>query len=367
MKICVLLTYANPHVIGWLDEFIRISEHKVTVGVINSVKKYRRNFFAEVDEKNGYLYFFKGYKYEKLFYTHVRQCDCFITLGIFEVLFAKSVIFMTKTKMVFVLSEPFNPFNSRKLILRNLYAEMIKLFKKSSKFYFLCLGGEQVRKDYISFGFKRANFFQFGHFPQLKLSKKETFSKGAAIRFIYVGQLIPRKGVDILIAAIKYLQGKYINWEMDIIGDGILKDELLDHCQNEKRIQYIENIQEAEVIKAHFNWSHVLFLPSYFDGWGAVVNEALSSCCSLLLSENVYAGKSLLKDFENGFRFDPYNIGELYSAIDKYFDDPQLLNSHFKKSGEIFAEWNHKNAALSFNNFLNKTDNTQNETLFKGI
>lgn len=67
MKICVLLPYANPHITGWLDEFIRTTEHVVVVGIVNSVKKYRTNHFEEADDKEGYLYFFKDRKNEKDF------------------------------------------------------------------------------------------------------------------------------------------------------------------------------------------------------------------------------------------------------------------------------------------------------------
>ena len=44
----------------------------------------------------------------------------------------------------------------------------------------------------------------------------------------------------------------------------------------------------------------VLTLPSVFDGWGAVVNEAASQGCALMLSDRVGAGSFFLKDSVNG-------------------------------------------------------------------
>jgi glycosyltransferase involved in cell wall biosynthesis len=363
MKICILLPYANPHTTGWIDEFIQITNHEVVVGIVNSVRKYRRNHFEEADHKN-YLYFFKDTN-RKFFYSELAKSECLITLGIFEPWFLKAIFQMGKVNQIYVLSEPLRPQNIRKA-LRRCYVSMLTLIKRRSRYAFLCMGGPIVKEQYFSFGFRKSSYYQFGHFPILSLTEKINF-KIKTIKFIFVGKLIERKGVDILIQLIQYLQKKYLGWEFLIVGQGELKEELLKNVPGEKRIQYIENISHAAIMKAKFDESHILFLPSYFDGWGAVVNEALSSCCSLLLSENVYAGVPLLMNGENGFSFNPYNLNELYKAVDKYFNNPGILNNHFLKSQEIFLEWNHQNAAHSFSNLINGKSNPQNKTLLNQI
>jgi glycosyltransferase involved in cell wall biosynthesis len=228
------------------------------------------------------------------------------------------------------------------------------------------MGGAVVKEQYSAFGFRKSKYYQFGHFPVLNLTRK-TSVKTEPIKFIFVGKLIERKGIDVLISLIGYLQKKYLNWQFSIIGEGQLKEKLLKNIGGEKRIEYIENISDVNLMKEKFNSNHILFLPSYFDGWGAVVNEAISSSCSLLISENVYAGVPLLINGENGFSFNPYKLNELYVAVDKYFDNPCILNSHFLQSEQIFLEWNHKNAAHSFDNLLNGKSSPQNKTLLKQL
>ena len=361
------MPYANPHDTGWIDQFISITNHQVIVGVINSVKKYRSSQFEEADHKNGYLYFFKDAEFKKLFYKDLRDCDCLIALGIFELWFFKAIGYSRNIKMIYVLSEPLRPQdNFRKLLLRRAYTLLLKSIKHSSKFSFFCIGGNLVKQQYLSFGFKRSRFYHFGHFPALQLIEKQLRGQ-TAIKFIFVGQLIPRKGIDSVILLIEYLQKKYLNWEFLIVGKGLLKSQLLDKIKNEERVEYIENIKDPKILKSKFNENHILFLPSYFDGWGAVVNEALSSCCSLLLSEKVYAGKELLINNENGFSFNPYELRDLYAATDNYFQSPNILNKHFLKSKEIFSEWNHVNAAFSFENMLNQKHNNRNISLLKVI
>lgn len=365
MKICILLPYANPHVTGWLDELIKISNHDIIVGIVNSVKKYRNNYFQEVDNKPGYLYFFKDSQDAKKFKLKLKDCECFLALGMVEQWFLKSVFFMPHVQNMFILTEPFREINN--LFLKKMYARLLMTLKPGSKFSFLCIGGSLVKEQYSSFGFDRSKFFRFGYFPDLCLKQKDFNRKISVIKFLFVGQLIPRKGVNILLCTIRYLQKRYSNWQVEIIGDGPLKEQVRENIKKEKRVQYVENIPDRNIMKSKFENNDILFLPSYFDGWGAVVNEALSGCCSLLLSKNVFAGVELLRDRENGFKFDPYNLNELYTSIDKYFEAPEILNKHFKRSFEIFQEWNHKNAACSFNQLLNEKGYNKNKTLLRPI
>jgi glycosyltransferase involved in cell wall biosynthesis len=271
---------------------------------------------------------------------------------------------MAKVNRIYVLSEPLRPMHKK--LFRKLYVSLLTVIKRSSSFAFLCMGGAIVKEQYSSFGFEKSDYYQFGHFPVLSLAKKVYF-KFNTLKFIFVGKLIERKGIDILILLIKYLQKKYADWQFLIVGQGDLKNELFKNVSGEKRIQYVENISDATIMKDKFNESHILFLPSYFDGWGAVVNEALSSCCSLLLSQNVYAGVPLLINEQNGFSFNPYHLNELYKCVDKYFNNPGILANHFLKSQEIFSEWNHQNAAYSFNNLIDGKSNSQNKSMLKQL
>jgi len=367
VKICIILPYANPHDTGWIDEFIAISNHQVTVGIVNSVDKYRKGHFAEVDDKKGYFYFFKNRGFKKKFYKEAKKCDYLITLGIFEKWFFELIFFVPNVQRIYVLSEPVRPGSTGKLWVRKCYGFVLTIIKRSSIFSILCIGGELVKSQYLLIGFKNALFYQFGHFPFLHLTQKNISSNIPVIKFIFVGQLIARKGIDILLKAIDYLQKKYENWEFLIIGNGNFQDEIIKIKENEKRITYVDNIDDPTMMNRYFNDHHILFLPSYFDGWGAVVNEALSGSCSLFLSKEVFAGSVLLEDNKNGFSFSPKNINDVFLIIDKYFEDPEILLDHFRKSEEIFKEWNCENAAISFENLLNGQSNCQNKSLLKRL
>jgi glycosyltransferase involved in cell wall biosynthesis len=232
----------------------------------------------------------------------------------------------------------------------------------------LAIGGLSVKNHYSSVGFSSCEFYNFGYFPKINLNtNKHNSNCSQKINFLFVGQLIPRKGIDVLINLIHYLNKSYKNeFSFTIIGDGVLKNELLEKTKDIKNLNYLGLINDSNVIENFYIEADIFFLSSYFDGWGAVVNEALSKSCSLLLSEKVYASKSLLIAGKNGFTFNPYNFDSLKDKVDNYFKNKDILKKHSNFSLKLYNEWNEKNAAISFQNLINDKKNT-NLTLLRKL
>ncbi len=94
----------------------------------------------------------------------------------------------------------------------------------------------------------------------------------AVFRFIYVGQLIERKRVDILVSAVAMLS----DVELIVVGSGPLESSLKRQAEEEipgcVRFMGTRRMEEVPSFMAD---SDCLVLPSDHDGWGAVVSEAL--------------------------------------------------------------------------------------------
>ena len=222
----------------------------------------------------------------------MSNTDIYVTLGIFEATFLKSIFKLKSNVKVFVLSEPFNPISSKKKVfLRNLIGFYFRSLINDINF--LCIGGTDVRDYYVSIGFKNYNYYNFGYFPNSsEFDKVLTTDK---VRFIFVGQLIERKGIDLLLQALSFLDKNFKPdlWSFKIIGDGILKSKLQNEIAriNNKSINYFGVIDDPLEIENLYSNSDVLFIPSTFDGWGAVVNEALSKNLAILSSGMVYGSR----------------------------------------------------------------------------
>jgi glycosyltransferase involved in cell wall biosynthesis len=103
-------------------------------------------------------------------------------------------------------------------------------------------------------------------------------------RAIYVGQLIDRKGVDLLLDAISRRQLSAI--ALTIVGIGNAEASLRAQAARLDLSHMVswQGVLPNEEIPALVACHDLLVLPSRFDGWGAVVNEALSVGTPVLCS-----------------------------------------------------------------------------------
>lgn len=135
--------------------------------------------------------------------------------------------------------------------------------------------------------------------------------------FLFVGQLIYRKGLDTLIKAYKLYRMNGGKWNLRISGSGQLENLCIgDGIIFEKFLNPIECANKMRN-------SRCLILPSKDEHWGTVVCEAAASGMTLLLSTNIGSSVDLLRNGINGYSF------ESRSEID------------LSKKMQLISNWNH--------------------------
>lgn len=139
-------------------------------------------------------------------------------------------------------------------------------------------------------GYEKKKIFPFGYFTQTT-SNKTVNLKSNSYNIIYVGQLIKRKGVDILIKSLNGLDAKYY---LNIFGNGNSESDLKKLCMElnlGSKIKFNGSMSNIDVM-GYIKASDILVLPSRWDGWGAVVSEALSNGTPVLVTDK--CGSSIL-------------------------------------------------------------------------
>lgn len=127
--------------------------------------------------------------------------------------------------------------------------------------------------------------------------------------FIFVGQLIHRKGINLLVEAFKRLHYVDNEWRLTIVGSGPLKGTL----QDIPGVNVIEFKQPSEV--AHLmRQARFFVLPSFEEHWGLVVHEAALSGCAIITSDAVAAHEDLV-DNRNGIVFKSGSLTSLFEAL----------------------------------------------------
>lgn len=154
--------------------------------------------------------------------------------------------------------------------------------------------------------------------------------------FLMCGQMIARKGVDLLLAAFSRLdRGRLL-----LVGREAELPELLAPLPAavRERIEYA-GFQPPEELPRRFAQADVFVLPSRYDGWGVVVNQALGAGLPLLCSDAVGAAHDLIEEEVNGIKFRTGQIDSLAAAMQRLIDRPELIERWGKASRAKAAAW----------------------------
>jgi glycosyltransferase involved in cell wall biosynthesis len=66
-----------------------------------------------------------------------------------------------------------------------------------------------------------------------------------------------------------------------------------------------------------------LFTSDRQEGWGAVLNEAMNSGCSVVASHAAGSAPYLIHDGENGLLYTSGNVDEMYEKVKRLLDSPE--------------------------------------------
>ncbi len=141
-------------------------------------------------------------------------------------------------------------------------------------------------------------------------------------KFISVGNLIPLKGHDYTIRAVKVLVDKgYKNFHLDIVGRGYLDGELKTLVQELDLTDYVSfyGYIPYDKVRDMMQKSDAFILPSYYEALGCVYLEAMA--CGLPVVGCYENGiDEVYKDGIEGFLIENKNQEQLALAMEKLLD-----------------------------------------------
>ncbi len=172
--------------------------------------------------------------------------------------------------------------------------------------------------------------------------------------FLFVGQIVPRKGIHYLLEACRHLKAQgYEGYTVVIVGAGAQQSELDAYVQAEG-LQHC--VRWAGAVDYHrlgqyFTQADVFVLPTLGDVWGVVVSEAMAFGKPILCSQ--WAGaKEIVEDGQNGYVFDPFDPEALAELMKKLIDSPELIERLGQRSQEIAATLTPEKATSAFFNVV---------------
>ncbi|HLC96264.1 MAG TPA: glycosyltransferase family 4 protein [Candidatus Nanoarchaeia archaeon] len=145
----------------------------------------------------------------------------------------------------------------------------------------------------------------------LKPVKKPT-KKG--INLIFVGQVMPEKGIDVLIRAVRKVS-KQMDITLRIIGDGHLKKPLQRLTRRDKCIKWIGFVKDQKTIAKHYANSDLTVLPTRWDEAFSLVPVESLACGTPVMATNKGGTPELITSGKTGILLKEGDEKEITKAL----------------------------------------------------
>lgn len=171
----------------------------------------------------------------------------------------------------------------------------------------------------------------------MKKSEKQNLCESLHIEneglvFLFVGQLVERKGIKQLLAAWAIHAKTYPSDVLLVIGEGVLRKELTDKYGQLLSVRILGAVNYAQIYR-YYAIADVFVMPTLEDNWSLVIPEAMA--CGLPVATTPYNGCyiELIKEGENGYIFDTYKQNDIVNMLAKFHQSDLVVMG--RKSLEI--------------------------------
>lgn len=162
-------------------------------------------------------------------------------------------------------------------------------------------------------------------------------------RFGYVGRLVAHKNVDIAIRALAELIGRGVKATLDVVGRGPAEKRLAalaEACGVGECVRFRGFLVDKDKVEAYRNMD-ALVLPSRYEPWGLVVNEAMASGLATIVSDEVGARYDLVKD-DCGLVVKTGDVEALADAMGQLATDPAKRRAMGTCAFARMSGWNYR-------------------------
>lgn len=360
MKVAYFTNLRAPYRTLQLNGYSKIENMELTAYYTDKPSENRKwnvnekNFFLEEDLKGFRIAGKFGY-INKGLYNIVKKSD-FIVLGCYEQpTYILVSILCRLMKKPYILS--FDGISTNRINGKeNFFKKCIKSIVVNKANYIM--GNGTVSKEYFNkqFNYPYERIFnqyltvdgkKINSLYKLKSQYRKEYRKKLGIEendkvLIYSGRLINIKNVDIVIRAISELKKTDIVFL--ITGGGELEKKLME-LSMELGVRTIITgfIEEQEELFKHYFVGDALILPSTYEPWGLVVNEAMFAGLPVIVSDICGCSLDLVQHGNNGYLIKCDDINDISNHIGSllFSDNTQEMGENSRK---LIEGWKFENS-----------------------
>lgn len=351
MKIVFVSNYYNHHQSYIAHEFNNLTHHNFWFIETIPMEQERKNLGWGNENKPNYVL--------QSYISSSKMAQCQKMINDADAVIWGSCPFkmikyrLKKKKLTFLYSERLFKDNNFVLNILRTIKYNILLRPYTTNHYLLCASA-YTKKDYNRIGLFKDKAFQWGYFPETKtygdvedliLTKEKNV-------ILWVARFIELKHPEIAIMLAKHLKENGYHFKLDMIGTGPLLEDIKHQIVINKLTEHVHilGVMSPQEVRHRMEKSDIfIFTSDRHEGWGAVLNEAMNSACSVIANKQIGSVPFLISDQMNGFVYDDKNIDGLFFQVECLLKEPQAFydvkkNAYFT----IHSKWNSSMAATNF-------------------
>lgn len=355
MTLVFITNFINHHQVHLADEFYKI--------LGSGYKFIETESIPESFIRNGYPVYERSYvvkAYESaeqlaLSYRLAEESDVVIIGSASEDFVARRI---ESGKLTFRYSERW--FKSRPWFLTgprgwiNYYRNHIRY--KNKPVYMLCASA-YTAKDVNTIGAYRNKCFKWGYFTKVDNLEVETPSlcvptSESTTHIMWCARFLRLKHPELPVKLAAHLKKKGYNFVIDMFGSGeelentrqlamkLGVDDVVKFCGNRPNNEILSEMSKHDIF---------LFTSDKNEGWGAVLNEAMSCGCAVVGSDTIGAVPFLIEDGVNGLIFKSEKIDSLEEKVIYLIEHPKVrMQMGIEAYKHMRDMWSPENAAKQF-------------------
>lgn len=233
----------------------------------------------------------------------------------------------------------------------NFYKNHIRY--KNKPLYMLAASA-YTANDVYNIGVYKNKVFKWGYFTTVETGfKVEAPNPGVSTLestpLMWCARFLKWKHPELPVQLAKRLKKDGYKFTIDMFGSGVEFEntkKLIKQLQVEDVVHLRGNLPNKEILQQMQSHEIFLFTSDQNEGWGAVLNEAMSNGCAVVSSNRIGSTPFLIQDGKNGLIFESENLESLYTQVKELLDN-RIIRKKLSEQAiyTMVNEWSPKNAA----------------------
>lgn len=204
---------------------------------------------------------------------------------------------------------------------------------KNKNMYVLCASA-YLPYDLSLLGFPAEKCFQWGYFPDC-VAPAAALGEKAPNSILWAGRFLSWKHPEIAVEVAKRLRADGISFTLDLAGEG----EGLDAVQRTAQenglsdcVRFLGSMPHDALLTEMQRHAVFLMTSDFYEGWGAVLNEAMGSACAVVASHAAGSTPYLVGNNENGLVFRSGDADDAYRCAKTLLVSPDRAKDYQQKA-----------------------------------